>query len=276
MTIALGFAAVNTGNNLLFLIVSALLAFMVVTGVMGMRNIKGLDILVTPPEEIFAETPAVFNLRLKNTKSRASSFLIRLSRHDAKSVLVPIIPANESVCAAMTLTFPYRGETRMESLTISSSFPVNFFTRSWTIPLDTSFVVFPRLLPGPAGDDGLGTERSGNNARTLRGLDGELEGIRRYSGREPLKMIHWKLSARNAELMVKEFGRRAMNPLVINLDKQPGRTLEDRLSVSAWLIKKWVLQRPVGLVLSGRTIPAATGRAQAVILLTELALYDRN
>ena len=276
MTIALGFAAVNTGNNLLFLIVSALLAFMMVTGVIGMFNVKGLDIRVTPPEEIFAGSPAVFRLSLLNTKPRASSFLIRLSRHNAKPVLIPVIPAKESASAAMTFTFPRRGEARMESLTISSSFPVNFFARSWTIPLDTSFVVFPRLLPGLAGDNDQGTERSGNNARMARGLDGELERIRRYSGRESLKMIHWKLSARSAELMVKEFGRRAMNPLIIDPDKQPGHTLEDRLSISAWLVKKWVLRRPVGLVLPSRSIPGAMGRAQAVVLLTELALYDRN
>ena len=54
ITLLLGFAAVNTGNNLLFLVVSGLLAFMSVTGLAGMTNLKGLTPELVPPVEIFA------------------------------------------------------------------------------------------------------------------------------------------------------------------------------------------------------------------------------
>ena len=48
VTLLIGFAAVNTGNNLLFLVVSGLLAFMSVTGLAGMYNIKKLISRVFP------------------------------------------------------------------------------------------------------------------------------------------------------------------------------------------------------------------------------------
>lgn len=275
ITLLLGFSAVNTGNNLLFLIVSGLLAFMSVTGMAGMFNLKGLTPQLLPPEEVFAGSPAMFRLKLHNAKKYFPSFLIRLQCQGGKSVNIPLVPAGETVFTTMELSFPQRGETRVASIIISSPFPVNFFTRYWTINLDTSLIIFPSLMPGVAGGDSQGTERLGSNAQLARGLDGELERIYGYSGCEPLRMIHWKLSARSDELLVKEFGRQAMHPLIIDTEKQPGRTLEERISRSAWLVKRWVLLRPVGLKLAGRTIPAGAGHSQSIRLLTELALHDR-
>lgn len=276
ITLLLGFSAVNTGNNLLFLVVSGLLAFMSITGMAGMLNIRGLVPQLLPPEEIFAGSPATFRLKLHNTKARIPSFLIRLQCQEGKPVTIPLVPAGEPVFASMGLTFPQRGEARVASVCISSPFPVNFFTRYWTINLDSSFVVFPRLLPGAGAGDSREAERQGSRVNLARGLDGELERIYGYTGCEPLRMIHWKLSARSDELLVKEFGRQAMTPLIIDPEQQPGLTLEERLSTAAWLVKRWVLRRPVGLRLADRTIPAAIGHHQAIRLLTELALYDRH
>ena len=106
-----------------------------------------------------------------------------------------------------------------------------------------------------------------------RGQDGELERIAAYSGREPLRVIHWKLSARGDDLLVKEFGRQTTPPLVIDLDSLTGSTLEERISQAAWLVRRWVSQRPVGLCCGNRTIPPASGRVQGALLLKELALY---
>lgn len=276
MTLLLGFSAVNTGNNLLFLVVSGLLAFMSVTGMAGMLNLKGLTPRLVAPEEIFAGSPAGFRLLLHNAKIRIPSFLIRLECQGGRPVAIPLVPAGESVATTMGFTFPSRGETRVASITISSPFPVNFFIRYWTFSLDSTFVVFPRLLPVSAAGDGGEARRQGDGVQLARGLDGELERISGYSGREPLRMIHWKLSARGDELLVKEFGRQAMHPLVIDLERQPGRTLEERLSTAAWLVKRWVMQRPVGLKLAGRSIAAGTGHRHGMRLLTELALYDRH
>ncbi|NVN92432.1 MAG: DUF58 domain-containing protein [Desulfuromonadales bacterium] len=276
MTLLLGFSAVNTGNNLLFLVVSGLLAFMSVTGMAGMINLKRLTPELLPPQEVFAGVVAPFTLRIHNAKRHIPSFLIRLECTGGQAVTIPLAPQRGSASATMGLTFFERGKVDNARITISSPFPVNFFTRYWTFDVDTSFVVFPRLLTGVAAADDHGEQRQGSNAHLARGLDGELERISGYSGREPLRMIHWKLSARTDELLVKQFGRQTMQPLVIDLESQPGHTLEERLSTAAWLVKQWVARRPVGLTLDGRTIPAAVGHRHGLHLLTELALYGRD
>jgi len=273
ITLLLGFSAVNTGNNLLFLVVSGLLAFMSVTGIVGMLNLKRLTPELLPPEEVFAGSVTPFRLRVHNAKRFLPSFLIRLECPGGQVAIIPLVPRQGTACATIGLTFLERGHMSIAHVTVSSPFPVNFFNRYWTFALDTSFVIFPKLLPGAACGDADGAQRLGNSIRLAQGLDGELERISGYSGCEPLKMIHWKLSARSDELLVKEFGRQAMQPLIIDVENQPGHTLEERLSMAAWQAKRWVALRPVGLKLPGRNIPAEMGQRHGVHLLTELALY---
>ncbi|MBC8017807.1 MAG: DUF58 domain-containing protein [Verrucomicrobia bacterium] len=273
MTLLLGFSAVNTGNNLLFLIVSGLLAFMSVTGLAGMLNLKGLTPQLLPPSEAFAGSATPFRIRICNAKHRIPSFLIRVNCSDDQGVTIPVVPANSVVERSVSLLFSRRGPARLGTITISSPFPVDFFTRFWTFTSEDEFVVFPRLIAGLATGAGTEQRQIGTAIRHERGQDGELERIAAYSGREPLRVIHWKLSARGDDLLVKEFGRQTAPPLVIDLDTLTGYTLEDRISQAAWLVRRWVHQRPVGLCRGGKTIPPASGRAQGALLLKDLALY---
>ena len=67
MTLLLGFAAVNTGNNLLYLLVSALLGFMAVSGWLGQQNLRSLSLRLVLPQEIFVGQPTLIGLvRLPN------------------------------------------------------------------------------------------------------------------------------------------------------------------------------------------------------------------
>ena len=269
----MGFAAVNTGNNLLFLVVSGLLAFMSITGLAGMINLKGLILELVPPAEIFAGSATPFRLRLHNQKQRLPSFLIRVECGSGQDVTLPVVRHASVAEATMQMTFPRRGLARIGTVRVGSPFPVNFFTRFWLFSMDEELVVYPRLMQGAAPGDGPETRRNGSITRRDHGQDGELERIAGYSGREPLRMIHWKLSARGDDLLVKEFGRQSVPPLVIDPDKLAGTTLEERISQAAWLVRRKVHEQPVGLCLGNRTIPPAAGRSHGALLLKELALY---
>lgn len=269
----MGFSAVNTGNNLLFLVVSGLLAFMSVTGLAGMLNIKGLTPELLPPMELFAGTPACFRLQVRNAKRLLPSFLIRLEFPGGHGVTLPLVPRSGSAEGCVTLTIPGRGRAGVGTITVSSPFPVNFFTRWWTFPAEAGFIVFPRLIKGQPDGNDRGQKQVGSAIRQNRGLDGELERIGNYSGSEPLRMIHWKLSARSDELLVKQFGRLTAQPLVIDIDTLPGSNIEERISRAAWLVRRWSRERPVGLRFGGRIIPAEAGHRHSLRLLTELALY---
>lgn len=273
MTLLLGFSAVNTGNNLLFLVVSGLLAFMSVTGLAGMYNIKGLRPELVPPDEVFAGIPAPFGLRVRNGKRYLPSFLIRLECQSGQALVFPVVPQQSTREGNIMLLFKQRGTATPGRFTISSTYPVGFFRRYWVFENSTSFPVFPHPLATshPAGGDG--SQRFGSALRRERGIDGELERIDPYSGAEPLRMIHWKLSARSPDFLVKGFGRQSSPPLLIDPARLPGKDLEERLSRAAWLVRRWVRERPVGLLLGDRLIPAGCGKNHGRTLLTELARY---
>ncbi len=254
--------------------VSGLLAFMSVTGMAGMLNLKGLAPDILPPAELFAGTAAPCRIRLNNSKKWFPSFLITVSCQSRQgSVIFPVVNAGGCSEGLLPLMFSQRGPAQIGAITISSTFPVNFFVRYWTFESRREFIVYPRLIPGsPNGAAGEQLPRGSSISQT-RGHDGELERISSYSGREPLRVIHWKLSARGDDLLVKEFGSQTAPPLLVDPDSLAGSSLDERVSRAAWLVRRWINLRPVGLRLGTQTIPPAMGGHQTALLMKELALY---
>lgn len=253
--------------------VSGLLAFMSVTGLAGMYNIKKMAPYLLPPNEIFAGTPAPFRLGVKNSKRYIPSFLIKLECLSGQPVILPLIKRGSCSEGNVMLTFKKRGLVPAGLITISSTYPAGFFTRYWTFETGAQFTVFPGLMAGRYSDSAEDSQRLGMDVRRERGIEGELERIYPYSGAEPLRAIHWKLSARSHDLMVKGFGSQSARPLLIDLSGLPGQGVEERISRAAWLVRRLVRERPVGLVLGSRVIPAECGKQHGLRLLTELALH---
>ena len=61
-------AAINTGNNLLYLLVSALLALIVVSGILSEQAMRGLALTPITPEELYAGRPARHGAPVANRK----------------------------------------------------------------------------------------------------------------------------------------------------------------------------------------------------------------
>ncbi len=249
---------------------------MSVTGLAGMYNIKKLIPYLHPPDEIFAGIPAVFTLSVRNNKRYLTSFLIHIEHHAGKSLVFPVVPPNSAINGTVILTFNQRGQEQIGRITISSPYPVGFFTRFWSYEINNTFTVFPRPIPSNLQGNGEESVAAGTNLRRERGLSGEVERIYPYTGVEPLRMIHWKHSARSQDLMIKGFGRSVVVPLVIDLDSLAGEGVEERLSLATWLVLNSVYERPVGIKFRNRSLPAGIGRRHCLMLLKELALYDSN
>ena len=67
VTILISVAAINTGNNLLYIISSLMLALMAISGIASLFNLFFIEISLRPPEEVFAGIPARFSLRARIT-----------------------------------------------------------------------------------------------------------------------------------------------------------------------------------------------------------------
>jgi len=78
ISVVIGIAAINTGNNLLYVIVAALLSAIVVSGIASALVLRSLTLDVHLPEHVFASRPMLACLLLGNASSWLPSFSVRV------------------------------------------------------------------------------------------------------------------------------------------------------------------------------------------------------
>jgi len=78
VTLVIGIAALNTGNNLLYIVVAAMLAAILVSGVASAWALRGLELDVRLPEHVFAARAVFGRIVLRNRMRHVPSFSIRV------------------------------------------------------------------------------------------------------------------------------------------------------------------------------------------------------
>lgn len=246
---------------------------MTVSGILGWLNIRHLGVAVRLPDEIYDGQETYVTLLVENRKRLISSFLLRIEVQGAGAVFHLVAP-RASETGTLAMTFRGRGRMELGRVVVSSPFPINFFIRSTTLSLDTRCIVFPRPCPcgtqaGPDDGRSRGVIRSRG-----RGYEGDMETIADYTGAEPMKLVHWRLSARHENLKVKQLTSLADVPLMLDVAQLPGQSLEERLSCGVWLVNRSIrANRPVGLIAGAKVIAPDSSRSHRLKLLTELALH---
>lgn len=272
LTLFLGFAAVNTGNNLLFLMVSVLLGFMSISGWLGHNNLKLLAPSLTLPKEVYADTPVLAMIRVQNGKRRWPSFLLEL--HCAGEIArLGGVPADAARECYLTLVFSQRGAQPLPPVTVASPFPVHFFVRGWQLTPPGEVMVFPRPRPDGERPAAWG-DRAGRESRALRAAEeGDYSHLRPYGG-EPPRRIHWRQSARHDNLLSKVLSGQAAQPLLLEVLALPGASLEEKLGRAVWWVQRCDRRgQPLGLVLGAERLAAGSGPSHRRRLLEALASY---
>ncbi len=78
ISVVIGIAAINTGNNLLYVVVAALLSAILVSGIASALVLRSLTLDVHLPEHVFAARPMVARLLLRNASAWLPSFSVRV------------------------------------------------------------------------------------------------------------------------------------------------------------------------------------------------------
>jgi uncharacterized protein (DUF58 family) len=78
VSVVIGIAAINTGNNLLYVVVAALLSAILVSGIASALVLRSLALDVHLPEHVFAGRPMLARFLLRNTSSWLPSFSVRV------------------------------------------------------------------------------------------------------------------------------------------------------------------------------------------------------
>src|SRR5215831_1483398 len=78
VTLVIGIAALNTGNNLLYIVVAAMLAAILVSGVVSAWVLRYLELDVRLPEHIFAGRPVLGRIVVHNPRRFFPSLSVRV------------------------------------------------------------------------------------------------------------------------------------------------------------------------------------------------------
>ncbi|MGA8011934.1 MAG: DUF58 domain-containing protein [Candidatus Acidiferrales bacterium] len=218
-------AAVNTGNNLLFLILACLLAGILISGVLSRVVLTGIELKVDLPEHIFAEQPVLAEIELRNDKQAWPSFSLRVIGGAKKSpaeilarpVFFPYIPRMSAARQKVELRFPRRGVYRQDSFGIRTRFPFGFFEKTRQVDSNLEIAVYPRIEPTDQFYEVLPL-LTGEMASYFRGRGHELHSLRDYLSTDSARFVDWKVSAKSNRLMVREFAREDERRVMLVLD----------------------------------------------------------
>lgn len=219
-------ASVNTGNNLLFMILACSLAGIVMSGVLSRAVLVGVEMKFDMPEHVFAEQPVMAELELRNGKELWPSFSLRVVGKAKKNlnneilttpVFFPYIPGLGSARQKVELNFPRRGSYRQDAFGIQTRFPFGFFEKTRTVESQLEILVYPRVEPTDQFYEVLPL-LSGEMASNFRGRGHELHSLRDYLPTDSARFVDWKVTARAGHMVVREFAREDERRVMLVLD----------------------------------------------------------
>ncbi len=236
LLLIVSFAAWNTGNNLLFIVLSFLLSALIIAFLVGTLCLRKLDVKMRFPEAIYAEEPTPIMVSLHNRKRLFPTFSVvaevrgrdkeRSDLIDELKGLLPkrmlerivrpplikyildyfvYVPRRLAVENRVEQVFPRRGRFLVKDFELSTKFPFGLMRHRRRLPAqEAEIIIFPRV---EQLDKAIAfrTFDYGSISIQKRGTGQDLLALRNYQPQDDLRHIDWKATARAQHLTVREF-----------------------------------------------------------------------
>jgi uncharacterized protein (DUF58 family) len=277
---AVGFAAVNTGNNLLHLLLGATLGLIGVSGWFSERTIRDLDVKRETPRGVTAGQEVRIGYRVRNT-GRFPSFAVEISEEGLtqKAFLPRVEPAGTATIRSYN-RFARRGVYPLPAVTLSTTFPFGLFVKERDLALPGELVIWPRADRPVRPPEPSGQPPSSRAHSALGGVGsrGDYRAMHEYrSGDDDARDIHWRTSARLQAPVVREYDAEVNDEVWVCLDirGQPGDEAEELIEIAASICSYAAKAgRKFGMVADGKVITPASGPGHLELVLDQLARIE--
>ncbi len=244
-----GIAAVNSGNNILYLAEALLLGLIIASGQISRRGLRAIRVELIPPDPPHARRLTKIRVRLSNVSKLW--FLIGLDLQVTWERLQPEEPSPHLETAGyevhQTIIFPgdrrkvnlawsfdNRGIYRLKELSIGTRGPFGWFYRQgfWDFPLEV--IVYPE----PVSDTTFEFLRNAYESHPTRMVfhdpsGDEFYGLRDYMAGDSIRRIHWASSARRGTWQVRMMSKPVRPTTWIVLDRR--MSMSDLERILSWL-----------------------------------------
>ena len=277
LTIGIGLAANNTGNNLLFLVLGLLLASIVVSGILSEQTLRAVRVERRLPAGAQAGQPALIGLVARNGKPRAPSFSLELREKGgdvAGRGFLVVLGAQQTAEVAYSFLPQRRGLHRFERLEVATRAPFGLFEKSRPIDAPAELVVFPQKIPAPPAQP-RALAREGERPQDRAGHGLEVHSLRDHRAGEDARTIHWKSSARAGRLIGVDHEQERRRRVCVVIDNRAltSEALDRAVERAAALVERELSAgAEVSLAVAGDRLDAGSGDAHLREALTLLAL----
>ena len=285
-TFGIGLAAINTGNNLFYLLLAMMLSLVVISGLLSEHCLRRLEFRRHVPDLIMANEPTTLTLSVTNRNRYLPSFSLRLSdvvegQDIDRGLVIHLLPPQSSMLLTYPLLAMKRGWIRFEGIRAQTLFPFGLFLKKGLYSTEAHLLVSPPIKPLTLRFvDELVSEGQGESL-PRRGDGTQLYNLRLYQPGDDSRAIHWMTTARTSQLTVRETESEDQRRITVVLsivapeDREP--LFERSVTFVASLL--WQLTErayPVRLIVGTEDSGLGLGSGHLLAMLRLLALCKRQ
>ena len=285
-TVGIGVAAVNTGNNLFYLLLAMMLSLIVVSGLLSEQCVRRLNFHRHVPDLIMANEPTMITVSLTNRSRWLPSFSIRLldvayGQDLDRGLFVDHVPAQRSTLLSYPILAATRGRLRLEGIRAETLFPFGLFLKRALYEVPAEIPVSPPIRPlSLRFMDELVSEGQGLSL-PRRGHGTQLYNLRVYRPGDDSRAIHWITTARTSNLIVRETEAEDQRRITIVLSTVAPDDEEALFERSVTLVASllWQLSQksyPLRLIVDAEDSGLGSGSDHLLTMLRLLALCERR
>lgn len=224
LVIGVGAAAVNTGNNLLYLVLGLLLSMIVLSGFLSEWVIQRLKIRRVLPKRAFADAEHLVEFEVENQKRRLPSYSIELEdvvegEPIGKSVYLLKVESGQKATAAYRYQPNKRGMTQFTGVIVRTRYPFGLFEKWRVLTLADGLLVFPSLATAGSGAQQT-PDRGSEIVAERAGMGSERGDLRDYREGDAVRDIHWRRTASLGRMVVRQRLREQAKKITIHIDER--------------------------------------------------------
>jgi len=266
----------NAQAGWLFVLAALLLGTVVAGIVAPFVGVRGLEVELAAPAETRQGDDVTVRLTVTNRGRAVRWGIVTRDEHiGGSTTFVGAIRPGERVEVGTVRGAPRRGEARTAWVELRSAAPFGVAERRRRLPVDATTLVLPRVVPLGALPfvDLASSREASTESDPRRGQGPEYLGVREYRPGDPIRQVHWRLTARHGELVVRDLEEHRVPRLAIWIDTHTDAdTLDDICSAAASIVGS-ASATGVGVRLAAATAegPSVVSRANTLTLQRRLA-----
>lgn len=278
-TILIALAALNTANNLIYLVFSMMLSILFLAVVILRLNLKRLILKVSYPQPLFAKRSSRVTIALTNDKRHIPSYSIKVLVPEKRggTGYFPEVSCLSEIQQDVPVFYERRGVYRYGDFSIESSFPFLFLSKRILCPVKGEVIVYPEIKELDRSITATVNEWY-ETVQTRTGQGDEFSMVREFRYGDDRRRIHWKASAKATQLLMKEYDTYEPKKLTIildNLKPHEEESFEKAVSLAASMTDKFLNEGFfVRLLTCRKMIPFGNSKDHLFKVLDILAVIE--